>query len=177
VAKYYVTVDDREVGIEVLHTEAGTTVRALSSDAPSVNVEFAAVHSNVDTGEGLYSLIADGKSYQVHAERTEEGMRMVIGRHRIDLTVLTEREWRLHKVAPRQAQQSGTIIVKAPMPGLVKSVLVSAGDEVAQGQRLVVLEAMKMENDIVAARPGRVSAVHVDQGATVDGGKPLVTME
>jgi 3-methylcrotonyl-CoA carboxylase alpha subunit len=91
--------------------------------------------------------------------------------------VLTEREWRLKKVAPRQTQQGGKQIIKAPMPGLVKGVLVAVGDEVQHGQRLVVLEAMKMENDITAPRPGRISEVYISQGATVEGGKPLVTLE
>ena len=176
-ARYYVTVDDTEIALEVLHEEEGTTIRTLETDEAPVHTDFAAVHCNIDTGEGLYSLIADGKSYQVHVERTDSGLRMVIGRHRIDLQVLTEREWRLKKVAPRQAQMGGTLVIKAPMPGLVKGVLVAEGDQVQQGQRLLVLEAMKMENDITAPRAGQVGTVHVAHGTTVEGGKPLITLE
>jgi glutaconyl-CoA/methylmalonyl-CoA decarboxylase subunit gamma len=182
-SKYYVQIENTEIGLEVLQGEHGTEVHFLTEDGSAArSVDFQAVHSNVETGEGLYSLIVDGHSYQVHVERAAEGLRMVIGREltpsgRIEIRVLTEREWRLQKVAPRQVQQSGPTTIKAPMPGLVKSVVVAEGQEVQQGQRLIVLEAMKMENDITAPRQARVVALHIAEGTTVESGKPLVTLE
>src|SRR5436305_950636 len=103
-AKYYAEIDGKEIGLEVHEKEGGTTVQGLGDQAESrpMHADFASVHSNIDTGEGLYSLIVDGKSYQAHVERTGDGLRMVIGGHRFDLRVLTEREWRLEKVAPHQ---------------------------------------------------------------------------
>lgn len=178
-AKYYCVVDDQEFGVDVTRTEGRTVIRPLDSgvEGQPIDVDFAPVHMSVDTGEGLYSLIAGGRSFQVHVERTEEGLRMVMWRHRYDVTVFSEREYRLMQVAPRQAAAGGQRIVKAPMPGLVKAVVVSEGDVVASGQRLVVLEAMKMENDITAPAAGKIGKVHVAPGATVEGGKPLVTLE
>lgn len=178
-AKYYVQIDGKEIGLEVHERESGTVLQTTEGEAEpqTAHADFAAVHSNLNTGEGLYSLITDGKSYQVHVERTGDGLRMLIGRHRFDLRVLTEREWRLEKVAPHQTQHGGTMVIKAPMPGLVKDVLVSEGDEVQNGQRLIVLEAMKMENDITSPTNGRVTSVHVTQGGAIEGGKPLVTIE
>ncbi len=178
-SRFYIQLDGREIGLEVLHSEAGTQIRTLEDAAgkPPVNVDFAPVHSNIETGEGLYSLIADGRSYQVHVERIEDGLRMAVWRHRFDLRVLTEREWRLEKVAPRQAQAGGRVTIKAPMPGLVKAVAASQGEQVQSGQRLVVLEAMKMENEILAPSGGQISEVHVAAGSTVEAGKPLITLE
>jgi acetyl/propionyl-CoA carboxylase alpha subunit len=178
-ARYYVDVDEREIALEVLHPEGRDAIRLLheGGETTEVAVDFAVIHANVESGEGLYSLIAGGKSYQVYVERTEDGLRMVIGRHRIDLQVLTEREWRLRKVAPRAAHHGGAMTVKAPMPGRVKTVAVQVGDQVQAGQRLVVLEAMKMENEITSPQAGKVTGVLVSEGATVDGGKPLVTLE
>jgi len=72
---------------------------------------------------------------------------------------------------------TGITTVSAPMPGLVKSVLVAQGDEVKVGGRLLVLEAMKMENDILSPRDGRVLAVHVNAGVVADGGIALVDIE
>ena len=91
--------------------------------------------------------------------------------------VHTEREWRLEKIAPKQAVHSGPLTVKSPMPGLVKEVLVAPGDEVEKGARLLVLEAMKMENEITAARSGRIVEVNVTAGTIVEGGLPLITIE
>jgi biotin carboxyl carrier protein len=63
------------------------------------------------------------------------------------------------------------------MPGKVVRVLVGLGDEVKENQGLVVVEAMKMENELRAPRPGVVAAVHVAVGQAVDKGAPLVTVE
>jgi biotin carboxyl carrier protein len=173
--KYYVEIENREIGLEVLHTQEGTLVRHLD-DGDGVQVDFAPVHSDVDTGEGLYSIIADGKSYQLYVEPSERNFRIVSGRSRVELSVLTEREWRLKKVAPRQATHSGEQTITAPMPGLVKSVMVAVGDRVTRGQRLVVLEAMKMENDIFAPADGKIARIDVQPGAVVEGGKPLISI-
>jgi biotin carboxyl carrier protein len=63
------------------------------------------------------------------------------------------------------------------MPGKVARVLVSVGDTVEAGSGLVVIEAMKMENEITSPRAGRVTAVEVEQGRTVESGAPLVIIE
>jgi glutaconyl-CoA/methylmalonyl-CoA decarboxylase subunit gamma len=177
--KYYVALGSREIGVEVHHTEHGIVLRPVDPESglPDTTVDFAAVHANVDTGEGLYSIIANGKSYQLYVEPHGKTFQMGLSGKRFDAAVLTEREWRLQKVAPRQATHSGAITVIAPMPGLVKSVLVAVGDEVTAGQRILVLEAMKMENDITAPAAGKVSDVKVTAGAIVEGGKPLVSID
>lgn len=177
--KYYAQLEDRELGFDITQVHGETVVRPIldEGEGAPIEVDMAPVHSNVDTGEGLYSLLADGKSYQLYVERHEDRYRVVLWRHRFEMKVLTEREWRLQKVAPKQAAQSGVTVLPAPMPGLVKAVVVSEGDEVAAGARLVVLEAMKMENDIIAPRAGKISKVHVEAGSIVEGGKPLVTLE
>ena len=172
---------ETEYGFEIRQTEEATVLASLHNGERGLDdgthVDFVPVLANPTTGIGLYSLIAEGKSYQVYVEQGETGLRMAIGRHRFEARVLTEREWRLQKVAPRQGQQTGRVTVAAPMPGLVKAVNVAAGDEISENHKLVVLEAMKMENEIAAPRAGRVATVHVAPGATVDSGKPLVTLE
>jgi biotin carboxyl carrier protein len=74
------------------------------------------------------------------------------------------------------ARMTGDATVRAPMPGLVRNVLVGPGDEVQRGQIVVVLEAMKMENDLAATRNGVVKAVGVATGQTVNQGDTLVTI-
>ena len=102
---------------------------------------------------------------------------LAISRYRIPMTVLTEREWRLKKVAPRQVAHSGEITVAAPMPGLVKTVLVAEGDTVAKGQRLLVLEAMKMEHTLTAPFDGKVAELDASEGAQVSEGALLARVE
>ncbi|RMD50285.1 MAG: acetyl-CoA carboxylase biotin carboxyl carrier protein subunit, partial [Alphaproteobacteria bacterium] len=68
-------------------------------------------------------------------------------------------------------------VVRAPMPGLVRAVLVAPGDEVVAGQRLAVLEAMKMEHALSAGRAGRVAEVLVAPGAQVAAGDALIRLE
>lgn len=78
--------------------------------------------------------------------------------------------------APAAAPAAGGETVAAPMPGNILSVKVTAGAAVKAGDILVILEAMKMENEIVAPRDGTVAQVVVSQGATVDTGAPLVIL-
>ena len=177
--KYYVQLQGDEIGFDISETSQGVVVQVVDRDADGEmrHVDFAPVHATPGTGEGLYSLLVDGLSYQLYIERMAQGYSVALRRHRFDLTVLSEREWRLQKVAPKQSVASGKLVIAAPMPGLVKSVLVEGGHEVVSGQRLVVLEAMKMENDIIAPREGRITTVHVQAGTVVEGGKPLITLE
>ena len=76
----------------------------------------------------------------------------------------------------RESAVAGQDMANSPMPGLVRAVLVVVGQEVAQGDRLVVIESMKMEHALSAARDGRVAEVLVSEGQQVDAGAPLVRL-
>jgi biotin carboxyl carrier protein len=84
---------------------------------------------------------------------------------------------RLERAGPSDAGGQGEQRVKAPMPGRVLRVLVKAGETVAARQGLVVVEAMKMENELTAPRGGRVKEVAVAEGASVEAGRLLVIVE
>ncbi|WP_202710106.1 biotin/lipoyl-containing protein [Sporosalibacterium faouarense] len=77
--------------------------------------------------------------------------------------------------APKAVPQ-GAETVEAPMPGTILDIKVSEGDSVTEGQVLVILEAMKMENEIVAPRAGKVAAINVTNGASVNAGDTLVSL-
>ena len=76
--------------------------------------------------------------------------------------------------APAGAQ--GSVVVTAPMPGKILGVKASAGQAVKRGQVLLILEAMKMENEIVAPQDGTVASINVNKGDTVNSGDVLVSM-
>ena len=75
------------------------------------------------------------------------------------------------------AAPSGSETIAAPMPGTILSVNVKAGDSVKSGDVLLVLEAMKMENEIMAPRDGVVASVMVNKGESVDSGKPMIALK
>jgi len=80
---------------------------------------------------------------------------------------------------PKPAAAAGRVdksVVAAPMPGSIVSVLVKAGDTVRAGDVLLILEAMKMENEVTAPLPGNVAEVFAKQGATVNSGDPLIVI-
>ena len=85
------------------------------------------------------------------------------------------------KAAPQKAEAKpvpqGAETIEAPMPGTVLDIKVSEGDTVTEGQVLLLLEAMKMENEIVAPRSGKVAAINTAKGASVNTGDPLISLE
>ena len=78
--------------------------------------------------------------------------------------------------APQASVKAGTTPVNSPMPGTILDVKVAVGQAVKEGDLLVILEAMKMENEIYAPCAGTVAQVLTSKGATVDTGAPLVTI-
>ena len=96
--------------------------------------------------------------------------------HRSYVRVESERQ-RAASAAKKGAGASNDKLVKSPMPGRVIRLLVAKGDEVAQGQTLCVIEAMKMENEVKAKAACTVAEVHVAEGATVEANGKLLTLE
>ncbi|WP_283266328.1 biotin/lipoyl-containing protein, partial [Streptococcus dysgalactiae] len=78
--------------------------------------------------------------------------------------------------APQPTATAGADAIPSPMPGTILKVLVAVGDQVAENQPLLILEAMKMENEIVASSAGIVSAIHVSPGQVVNPGDGLITI-
>ena len=128
----------------------------------------------VETPEpSVYSVLLDGRCYDAHVEAAPEGLVVVIEGFRFEIEVRDPR-----RLSPRHAGRGGEGVqsVSAPMPGKVVRVLVAPGDAVESGQGVVVVEAMKMQNEMKAARAGRVLAISAAVGATVAAGEVLVTI-
>jgi biotin carboxyl carrier protein len=131
--------------------------------------------ANVETPEpGVYSVLLDGRMYDARVETGAAGLVVVIDGYRFEIEVRDPRRWS-RKDASRGAD--GIQTVAAPMPGKVVRVLVSPGDAVEAGQGLLVVEAMKMQNEMKAPRAGRILTVNVKEGATVAPGEVLATIE
>lgn len=79
--------------------------------------------------------------------------------------------------APVADVPAGADAMKAPMPGTITKILVNVGDSVAENQPLMILEAMKMENEIVSSKNGKVTGIFVNKGDSIDAGTPLITVD
>ncbi len=119
--------------------------------------------------------IDDGRSFSVSYQRgSGRQWRVAVGERDFDIEVLTPVE---AIEAITAATMVGPSRLEAPIPGKVVKVHVSVGDEVEAGQPLVVLEAMKMENELTAQQAGKVTVVHVEPGQIIDTGGLLVELE
>jgi biotin carboxyl carrier protein len=168
--KYFVRTPERAYEVTV---DGGR----VTVDGEPFEAHFAAV-----PGTPLYHLLLGGESWTVAAqELTGEagGARWALGLvgERVEVTVVDERTRQIQALTGQRLSVLSGGVVKAPMPGLVVRVEVREGQRVEAGAGLVVVEAMKMENELRAVRPGMVSRVHVTPGQTVDRGTPLVTLE
>lgn len=125
----------------------------------------------------VYSLLLNNVSREVVAEELPgNDFRVIIGGDAMTVRVEDER-WRRLRQAKGLDIAGGELALKAPIPGLVVKVLVSQGEQVHTGQSLVILEAMKMENDLRAPRAATVAQVKVQPGDRVDQGQVLVTLQ
>ena len=127
-------------------------------------------------GDGAtFSLLVDGRSYDVVADVQREQVSLQMLGERFVVHVEDERERAAHAVAGHK--QGGKRELRASMPGIVVDVKVEQGSEVAEGQTLVVLEAMKMQNPLTAETAGKVTRVLCKKGEAVAAGALLLELE
>lgn len=165
--KYFVTVAGKEVVVEL--------------DGEKVTVDgapFGAAHLNALPGTPLRHLMVDGASHTLVTEAAGRGLWAVGYKgERLELEVVDERTRHIRSLTGGGQKAGGPTILKAPMPGLVVRIAVEEGSQVEAGSPLVVLEAMKMENELRATGPGVVKGVKVKAGQAVEKGQVLVEFE
>jgi len=166
--KYFVTIGAQTVEVEV------------DGERVLVGGEAVDVHLAPLAGTPLYHLLLAGASWTVAAQPLEGDGRWAMGvvGERVEVAVQDERTRATGAASGTEASPSGAgpAVVRAPMPGLVVRVEVADGQRVEAGAGLVVVEAMKMENELRAPRAGVVQTVHVAVGQAVEKGMPLVTV-
>jgi len=123
---------------------------------------------------GVYSVLLNGRSYEIRVHEGAGGLSAEAGALRFAIEVRDPRD---AARGSRASTGSGRQKVVAPMPGKVIRVLAKAGDSVEAGQGLVVVEAMKMQNEMKAMHAGRVIEIRAGAGDTVGAGDTLVILE
>jgi biotin carboxyl carrier protein len=129
----------------------------------------------VSVQEGVLSLLVNGKSYEVKQELIGTETNVVIGHERFSASVRDPRSFRSRQHAG--ASEQGVKKITAPMPGKVVRILATVGDQVEAGQSVVVIEAMKMQNELKAPKSGVIKKIIVAEGAAVEAGQALAEVE
>ena len=128
------------------------------------------------TGRTNFSLIVDNRSFEIEVDNTDDEYRVLVDGRNYRIHLVDERRVRVG-AAQSGLQFQGRQMVSVPMPGKIIAVLVAVGDAVEKGQGLVIVEAMKMENEVRSPISGEVKEIKVKPGDTVEGGALLVIVE
>ncbi|WP_419161899.1 biotin/lipoyl-containing protein [Candidatus Palauibacter sp.] len=162
--KYHAGVEGESFEVERL--ASGLRINGFDREAELIRV-----------GDGELRLILDGRNHRVFARPTPKGWRVTVRGRTFEVAVEDERARALRALASRSADGTGAREVRAPMPGLISRVLVRPGQRVAGGEALVVVEAMKMENELRSEGSATVAEIRVGPGDIVDRDDVLVTLE
>ena len=125
---------------------------------------------------GTVSLLVNTESYSVQLDRGATAVKVWIRGDAYPLEILDERRLRMRRAAGKFTVE-GRQTLSSPMPGKVVKVLAKVGDEVREGQGLVVVEAMKMENELKSPKSGRLVELSAVEGQAVEGGARLAIVE
>lgn len=172
--KFFVELDGTHYTVEIERPDQVTV------DGEPHQVDFQCIPCGevLDITRGaLYSLIMDGYSHEVFVEWHDGVYEVMVEGERHLVRVEDERLRVLAGLGGPVVEATGEVAITAPMPGLVVKVPVEVGESVKAGQAVVILEAMKMENQIRSPREGRVKAVRVTAGQAVEQGQVLAVIE
>jgi len=164
-SRYLVSIDGREYEV-LIGPDGAIEVVGFTG---AINVR--SVDDNID------SVLINDISTQIISTRNGSGYQVLLKHNQIDAQVETARDLLLRKYASSAGTASRRYEVHAPMPALVVKVEVNVGDEVKNGQSLLILEAMKMENEIRSHQAGKVKEIHVTKGKAVEKGELLILLE
>jgi len=155
--KYITTIDEKELAVDIIDDHH------ISINDKVFEVDFESV-----SGQPVYSLLIDGKSYEAYVYAVEDEWQVLLFGKQYPVNVEDEREKRLKNSVGGKVQESGEFQLKAPMPGMVVAIPVHEGQQIEKGQVLIVLESMKMQNELKSPHAGKVEHVRVKVGESVE---------
>jgi biotin carboxyl carrier protein len=163
--KYVTLVGDRNFNVDVVDANH------VSVDGKVMEVDFENI-----SGQPVYSLVIDGRSYEAYVYEGEAELQVLLLGQLYPVVVEDEREKRLKAAAGGSVSDSVEYHLKAPMPGLVVAIPVEPDQQVEKGQVILILESMKMQNELKSPRAGRISRLRVKAGDTVEQRQTLLTV-
>ncbi len=162
--RYFVTIRGKTVPVEVRSGE-------VCVGGKTVSVDLAGIR-----GTDVSTLLMDGTSHRVVARRDGRNWVVDVGGCHEVAEVIDERMAVIREMTGGPEASNGAQAIRAPMPGLIVRVEVDESDRVEPGQGLVIIEAMKMENELRAEAPARVERIHVSHGDAVEKGQLLIDL-
>jgi biotin carboxyl carrier protein len=168
--RYLATLHGHQTQVAVDVEEAGEGRLVLTVDGQRHEVDA------LPLDHGAVSLLLDSQVYDVEFDDVGEEVLVLVRGDSFRVDVADERALRL-RAGAATFQVEGKVTVTAPMPGKLVRLLVKVGEVVAEGHGLVVVEAMKMENELKSPKAGTVTEVFVREGATVEANAKLLTVE
>lgn len=163
---YEITIGEKTHRVELFRTGTGWRCK-LDGKELAIDV--------VSPQPGVLSFLLDGKSYEVRQESSAGESIIVVGHERFPAVVRDPRSYSSRR--SRDVGGHGTKKIAAPMPGKVVRLLAAVGAEVEAGQAVLVIEAMKMQNELKAPKKGKVTKLAVGEGAAVEAGQVLAEVE
>lgn len=163
--KYIATVNEQEIEIEVGQD------REITVNGERYDVDFYQLPEG-----GLVSLLLNNSSYEAVVEARDDLWEVLLRGELYSVTVQDERAYRLAKARGGETAVHGEAIIKSPMPGIIIAAPVAVGDVVQKGDKIIILESMKMENELRSPRDGIVLRVQVKPGDGVEKGQVLAVI-
>ena len=173
--RYFTNEDGIERIVDVDEAAGRVVARLHDGGRPAEEHVVELVRVRGATG---FSLLLDGRSHPVVMRQLADGVvEVTAGSRTFTVTVEDERTHEAHRLTGHRAGAAGPTHVTAVMPGIVREVRIAVGDAVEAGQPLVILEAMKMQNEVRAPRAGRVEEIHVAAESVVAKNDLLVVID
>ncbi len=163
--KYITSVEGKQFLVEIIDD------KHVSVDGKVYEVDFESV-----SGQPVYSLIVNGRSHESYIYQGDDNWQVLLRGRLYPVTVEDEREKRLRAAARGGVAETGDFHLRAPMPGLVVAISVTEGQSVKKGQVILILESMKMQNEIKAPRDGTIGRIRVKAGETVEQKQMLLSV-
>jgi len=168
--KYKIKIAD---AVHLVELPESGDIRQVTVDGRELPVELVRFHR-----DGEVELLLDGHSFVAGVTDSDGGCQVELHSQEITATVWDERNEAIRKLTESSKKRSDIAgEVRAPMPGLVVMVEIAIGDQVKRGQGVVIIEAMKMENEIAASTDGTVQQIKVEAGRAVEKGELLLVIQ
>jgi biotin carboxyl carrier protein len=163
--KLAIEIDGKSRSVELLRDSSRLRI---SLDGRPVDADA------VEISPGVFSILLEGRSIEARVEPSPSGLRVIVAGREFSAAVRDPRQWRRNHGASLHA--AGRAQILAPMPGKIIRVLVSPGAAITAGQGILVVEAMKMQNEVRSPKSGTLDRVLVSEGQTVNAGEVLAVV-